>query len=119
MFVYFNANPNDERIGDCVIRAMSLALNIDYDTILKLLVNNAKYFNCDLLVKDCYAKLLDDLGYKCYDGRGYTVKEIAEDFFNKKLLLRIDGHLTCAMYGDIFDTWNTSSEMVDCFWIIE
>ena len=119
MFIYYNANPKDEKVGDCVIRAISLALDIDYDIVVKLLINNSKYFNCDLLVKDCYAKLLEDLGFKCYDGRGYTVKEIAEDLFDKKLLLRIDGHLTCAMRGDIVDTWNTSYEPVDVFWIIE
>lgn len=98
---------------------MSLALNIDYDIILKLLINNAKYFNCDLLVKDCYAKLLQDLGYECYDGRGYTVKEIAEDFFNKKLIVRVPNHVVCCMYGDVFDTWNSSYEPVDVFWVIE
>ena len=119
MFVYWNQNPKDEKIGDCVIRAISLALDIDYDIVVKLLINNSKYFNCDLLVKDCYAKLLEDLGFKCYDGRGYTVKEIAEDFYNKKLLLRIENHLTTSLYGDIVDTWNTSYEPVDVFWVIE
>ena len=119
MFIYYNTNPKNEILGDCVVRAISLALDIDYDTVVKLLINNSKYFNCDLLVKDCYAKLLDDFGFKCYDGRGYTVKEIAEDLYDKKLLLRLDGHLTCAMYGDIYDIWNTSYEAVDVFWIIE
>ena len=73
------------------------------------------------IVNDVYAKskLLEELGFECFDGRGYTVKEIAEDFYDKKLLLRLDGHLTCAMYGDIYDIWNTSYELVDIFWIIE
>lgn len=119
MFIYYNVNPNDEHIGDCVIRAISLALDIDYDIVVKLLLNNSKYFNCDLLVKDCYAELLHNLGFKCYNGIGYTVKEIAEDFSDKKLLIRIDSHLTCSLYGDVYDIWNTSYEPVDVFWIIE
>lgn len=119
MFVYYNANLNNEKIGDCVIRAISLALDLDYDVVVKLLLKNSKYFNCDLLVKDCYGKLLEDMGFKCYDGRGYTVKEIAEDFYNKKLLLRIENHLTASLYGDIYDLWNTSYEPVDVFWVIE
>ena len=54
MFIYYNANPKNEKVGDCVVRAISLALDIDYDIVVKLLINNSKYFNCDLLVKDCY-----------------------------------------------------------------
>lgn len=119
MFIYYNVNPNDEIIGDCVVRAISLALNIDYNIVVKLLINNSKYFNCDLLVKDCYGKLLDDMGFNCYDGTGFDVKELAEYFFDKKLLIRTEGHLLCALYGDVYDTWNSSHEMVDCFWIIE
>lgn len=119
MFVYYNANPKDEIIGDCVIRSISLALNIDYDIVIKLLINNSKYFNCDLLIKDCYGKLLDELGFRCYNGSGFDVKELAEYFYDKKLLIRIEGHLTCSLYGDIYDIWDTSYEPVDCFWIIE
>ena len=119
MFVYWNQNPKNEKYGNCAIRAISLALDIDYDIVLKLLINNSKYFNCDLLVKDCYGKLLDDLGFKRYDGTGFNVKELAEYFFDKKLVVRVPSHAVACLYGDVYDTWNSSYEMVDCFWIIE
>ena len=118
MFKYLNINPEGETTGDCVIRAISLALDIDYFDALDALVKNAKYFNCDMLVKQCYTNMLDDLGFERYRGNGYTVKEIAEMYFKDKLVIRIDGHLTCALYGDIYDIWNPSSEIVDEFWII-
>lgn len=120
MFIYYNANPTkDDNVGDCVIRAISLALDTDYDVVVRLLINNSNYFNCDLLVRDCYGKLLDDLGYKRYYGNGRTVKEVAEDYFDKKLVVRVPSHAVACLYGDVFDTWNSSYEPVDCFWVIE
>lgn len=118
MFKYLNVNPEGKAIGDCVIRAISLALGIDYSDAIESLLKNSEYFNCDLLVKECYGNMLDDLGFKKYYGMGRTVKEVAEDFYRDKLLIRIDGHLTCSLYGDIYDIWNTSSEIVDVFWVI-
>lgn len=119
MFRYLNLNPNGETTGDCVIRAMSLALGNDYYDTIDSLIKTSHYFNCDMLVKDCYGSMLDELGFKKYYGMGRTVKEVAEDFYDKKLLIRIESHLTASLYGDVFDTWNTSNEIVDCFWIVE
>ena len=119
MYIQFNANPKKRKVGDCVIRAISLALNTAYDVEVRLLINNSEYFNCDLLVKDCYGKLLDDLGYKKYYGYGRTVKEVAEDFYDKKLVVRVPSHVDACLYGDVYDVWNSSHEPVDVFWVIE
>ena len=119
MFVYYNANPYQEITKDCVIRAISTALNIDYDCVLKLLYENSEYFNCDMLVRDCYGKVLDEVFHltKLY-GNGALVKEIAEEFKDKKVIMRIKDHLTCSIYGDVLDIWDTSYELVDVFWIV-
>ena len=119
MFVYYNANPNHERIGDCVIRAISVALNKDYYDILYELFNISNYFNCDMIVKDCYNKLLS--GYynlKKYSGMNKTVEQVANDFRDKTLILRVKNHLTCSKNGVIIDTWDTSDEIVDIFWVV-
>ena len=118
MFVYYNINPEGKSIGDCVVRALSLALGIDYYDAIESLIANSEYFNCDMLVKECYSNMLDGLGFKRLRGNGYTVKEIAEQYYRDKLVIRIDGHLTCSLYGDIYDIWNPSHEIVDEFWII-
>lgn len=120
MFVYYNANPENIKIGDCVIRAISTALDKPYTDILYQLYDISNYFNCDILVKDCYSILLSDYyNLKCYDGMGRTVKEVAEDFFNDTLIIRIEGHLTCSKKGDIIDIWNPSNERVDYFWVVK
>jgi len=119
MYIYYNINPKGETTGDCVIRALALALNTDYYDILDKLYKTSNYFNCDMLVRNCYGKLLQEMGYKMYYGNGTTVQELAEIFYDKKLLLRINEHLTCSLYANVYDIWDTSNEIVDVFWVIE
>ncbi len=51
----------------------------------------------------------------CY---GETVSEIASAHPGNKLLIRVEGHLTCSMYGVVIDAWDCTDKVVDCFWII-
>ena len=119
MFKYHNENPNGYHIPDCVIRALTLALNIPYYEVVMLLQNNGDYYSCDCLNKLCYEKLLDyDLNLPHYIGDDSTASEIANDFPNDILLLRMEGHLSCAMYGDIYDIWDCSDEIITDFWVI-
>lgn len=119
-FIFYNANPKYERIGDCVIRAISLALNKNYYDILYELFSISNYFNCDMIVRDCYMNLLNnEYNLKNLDGMGKTVDEVVDDFRDNVLIMRLEGHLTMSKYGDVIDTWDTRNEIVDNFWIVE
>lgn len=120
MFIYYNVNPKGERIGDCVVRAISLALNIDYNIIEKELINISLLYNCDMLNKCCYNILLEDkYKLKRYKARSTKVKDLLQKFPDKTLIIRIDEHLTCAINGVVYDIWNPLEEYVDMFWIKE
>lgn len=120
MFIYYNHNPNGYHIPDCVIRAISTATGLSYyDTIHKL-KTNGNIFQCDELCKCCYEKLLDyDFGLPHYKGNGESAATIAEDFPDNILLLRMSGHLSCSMFGNIVDIWDCSDEIITDFWIVE
>lgn len=120
MYKFYNANPKNEITNDCVIRAISTALDINYYDILELLYENSNYFNCDMLVRQCYEKMLyDEFGLVMFDGINRTVEEIADYFSDYKVIMRTEGHLTCSKFGDIYDIWDTSDEIVDVFWLVE
>ena len=119
MYKYYNANPKNEIIGDCVVRAISTALDIDYYDVLNMLYNISNYFNCDMLVKDCYKELFDRFKLTQYTPNvEKRVKDVIEDFKDKILIIRIDGHLTASKYGILKDTWDCSDEIVDTFWVL-
>lgn len=110
---------NGYHIPDCVIRAIALATGIGYYAIVKMLNSNGEIFECDCLNVRCYEKLLDyDLKFRHLEGNGNTAKEVARDFPNDILLLRMDGHLSCSICGEIWDIWDCSDEVITDFWIV-
>ena len=119
MFVYHNENPNGYHIPDCVIRAITTATGMSYYDIVYYLKLNSMIFNCDELCVCCYEKLLDhDFKFEHFVGNGNTASDIAYDFCDDIILLRMDGHLSVSMYGNIHDIWDCSNEIVTDFWIV-
>ena len=43
-FIYYNASPNGQKRNDCVVRALSLALDLDYFDVEDLLVEIGDYY---------------------------------------------------------------------------
>ena len=120
MFIYYNENPNGYHIPDCVIRAITKALCLDYYEVVRLLNLNANEFQCDCLNVQCYEKLLDyDFGLPHYMSYGLTAQEVADDYKDNILLLRMRGHLSTALFGDIYDIWDCSQEEITDFWILK
>ena len=119
-YMYYNRNPWKLDEEDCVCRAISAALDIKYVAVENLLELVAGANQCDKLCVCCYHKLLEDVfGMEpiyCY---GERVGEIARSHPGRKLLIRIEGHLTCSMYGVVIDTWDCTDKVVDCYWIVE
>ena len=119
-FKYYNQNPNGYHIPDCVIRAISTALDIDYYDVVKMLKSNSEIYNCDTLCVCCYEKLLDlDFRLPHYYGDGRTANEIAEDYPRSILLLRMDGHLSTSVDGQILDIWDCGNEIITDYWVVD
>ena len=120
-FKYHNRNPDDSRINDCVSRAISEATGLSYKTTNRLLSKTAEIYQCDKLCVCCYKHLLSHfLGYTKYVCKPNTlVSDVLKDFNNCTIIVRIDGHLTCAKNGVLLDTWDCLNRNVDCFWIVD
>lgn len=120
-FTYYNRNPNNKRIKDCVCRAISTATGLKYDAVNNLLDLTAEEYNCDKLCVCCYKYLLSDI--LCYyrENCNYeiTVSQLSSKFPNNILIIRVDKHLTASMYGTPADIWDCSDELVDCYWIVD
>lgn len=120
MFRYYNANPKQKDESDCVCKAISLATNTDYYFIYYLLYDNAHKNCCEMLLRDCYTNILEDVfGLVRHCPHNKTVLEIAQAYPNNNVIIRIDGHLTCSICSVINDIWNCSDEFVTDFWVVE
>ena len=120
MWRYYNKNPDLRHEEDCVCRAISTALEISYRAAEGLTKMAATAEECDTLCVCCYHHLLED-GFGLeprYDYFQHTVGEIAERYHDRKIIIRVEGHLTCAAYGDVLDIWDCSGELVDRYWLV-
>lgn len=129
----YNANSRGTRTGDCVNRALSLALDIPYQEMRKILNERAKDHGGAWNVQTVYYPIMkehgcsewkrDGLGYK--DGTGkvtYTTQ--LEDFVDNiadpsKTYLVITGknglvsdHIVCVRDGKVWDSWDSRDQIV-------
>lgn len=120
-FLYHNINPDKSVEQDCVTRAICIASGIPYKAVNKLLQITAKEHDCDALCVCCYHHLLEDtLGYRVkFVKDNKRVEDIAKEYKNNIVIVRIDGHLTACVYGTCVDIWDCTQEKVDCFWIVQ
>lgn len=120
MFEYYNVEPDGDSLPDCVIRAITMALDLPYYEVVQMLAENGSFYECDAICVDCYSKMLThDLKLPHYIGKGALVKQIANEFSDYIVLIRINGHLTCSMYGIVLDIWDCTHEPCTDFWIVE
>lgn len=118
-YKFYNANPLGEIEQDCVCRAISTCLDMPYKSIEQKLELIGEVFECDELCVCCYHHLLEKVfGLKQKFANGKTVGEVAQEFKNNRVIIRIDGHLTCSLYGIVYDIWDCTDEKADIFWIV-
>lgn len=119
-YKYYNHNPDNIKIKDCVCRAISTATGLCYEAVDNLLGLTADAYVCEKLCVCCYHKLLENV--LCYSrvdcGFRKTVEQIAEELPRNKVIIRVDAHLTTSIYGNILDIWDCSEELVDCYWVV-
>lgn len=117
-FRYYNQNPYGNTEQDCVCRAISFALGISYRFADKLLRITSKLHRCEKLCLCCYHHLLEEFfKIKCTYFRG-KIKDLCEMFPHNILIIRIDGHLTCSVFGVVHDIWDCTDKDVTCYWIV-
>lgn len=118
-YKFYNINPQQLIESDCVCRAISAALDIDYEIIKRKLYLIGELFECEQLSVCCYQHLLEQVfELVSHDAKGRTVYEIVKEYPTDILIIRMDGHLTMAACGVVYDLWDCREEIADIFWIV-
>ena len=116
MFRRININPHSNRVDDCVVRAIALAANMDWEEVydgLYLFGRDLKAMPNTNFVWDAY---LRHIGFKRYVIPNtcpdcYTVRMFCEDNPHSTVILCTGTHAVCAIEGDYFDTWDSGNEV--------
>lgn len=124
MFVFYNNNPTGRKVGDCSIRAVSKALNIDWETAyLKVCI--AGYQMGDMPSSDSvWGAVLRQNGFyrktipnSCPDC--YTANDFCADNPKGIYVLGFGGHVATVIDGNLYDSWDSSKEIPIYVWYLK
>ena len=116
MYSYYNPHPSKNRIGDCVIRALTKALNKSWHEvyvdlcILGYIMNDwgssnavwnayliSQGFTRDIVSTDCP---------ECY-----TIKDFCENVSRGTYVIGTGTHCVCVIDNVLYDSWDSSGEV--------
>ena len=123
-YKYYQPNKKDLKdvYGDCVIRALTKALNMEwlqvFDEIQPISREMQVPFNC----RPCYEKYIESKGLK-YCGisnkkgtKRPTVDRFAKDHKTGTYILRVVNHLVAVVDGIYYDTWDCGEKSLYGYW---
>lgn len=121
MWIEYNPNPTGRRVGDCAVRAVSKALNIDWEDAYRMIASNG-YAMGDMPSSDSVwgAVLRQNGFYKKAIPNGcpdcYTVEDFCRDNPVGVFVLGFGGHVATVVDGDLYDSWDSSREIPVYVW---
>jgi hypothetical protein len=121
MWKEFNNNPCGRRVGDCAVRAVSVALGIDWEDAYEMLTR-AGYWMCDMPSSDSViGAVLRGAGYNRYAVDNscpdcYTAEEFCHANPQGTFVLFTGGHVVTAIDGCLYDSWDSSRAPVIYYW---
>lgn len=121
---YVNPNPLKKETGDCVVRAISLLTDRDWDTIYKELFNIGFELKVMPNSDEAWKAYLIKNGFKYYPLKAVKGKKrMTVDKFTRtneyndgKYLLRVANHIVTVVDGYSLDIWDCSSSCVYGYW---
>lgn len=120
-YIEFNPNPAGRKVGDCAVRAIAKALDMDWESAYILLAMNGfsmgdmpssdQVWGATLRKRGFRKSILSDRCPECY-----TVKDFCTDHPNGVYVLALGGHVVTVVDGDVYDSWDSSDEVPLYFW---
>lgn len=121
MFIEYNPNPTGRKVGDCAVRAVAKALNIDWETSYLMIVMNGyqmgdmpssnSVWGAVLRQNGFYRKAIPDTCPDCY-----TASDFCKDYPKGTYVLGFGTHVATVINGNLYDSWDSSKEIPQYFW---
>lgn len=122
-FKEMNVNPHKRKTCDCVVRALTVAFEEDYNKVYTELFNtslktgymlNEKRVEDIVLANHNFIKMKQP---KKTNGTKYTVNEIRLLSKASVIVIRVAHHLTVVKDGVLIDTWNCGYKTINNYYV--
>lgn len=121
MWVEYNPNPTGRHVGDCAVRAIAKALDIDWEEAYALISANGYAMGDMPSSNSVWGAVLRQHGFyrksipnTCPDC--YTAEDFMKDNSQGIYVLGFGTHVATVMDGKLYDSWDSSKEIPQYFW---
>ncbi len=121
MWIMYNPNPTGRSVGDCSIRAVSKALDVDWETAYVMVCANGfgmgdmpssdSVWGAVLRQNGFYRQSIPDNCPNCY-----TVEDFCRDNPKGVFVVGFGGHVATVKDGNLYDSWDSSNEIPVYVW---
>lgn len=121
MWVEYNPSPTGRRVGDCAVRAIAKALNLDWEQAFAKIAINAfamgdmpssdSVWGAVLRQNGFYRESLPNTCPECY-----TAADFCRDHPRGVFVLGFGGHVATVKDGNLYDSWDSSKEIPQFVW---
>lgn len=120
-WIKFNENPTGRAVGDCAVRAVSVALGVDWEKAYSMIAINGYAMGDMPSSNSVWGAVLRQHGFyrfnlpdTCPDC--YTFADFARDNPKGVFVLGTGTHVATIIDGNLYDAWDSSSEPVAFVW---
>ena len=120
-FIEYNPNPVGNRVGDCAVRAIAKALDIDWETAFLTLMISAydmgdmpsadSVWGATLRKHGFYRENVPSTCPDCYNAEDFTAEHPEGTY-----VLGFGGHVATVVDGNLYDSWDSSMESPQFYW---
>jgi len=115
-YIFKNQNPYNNLVGDCVIRAISLANDTDWDTTYLGIISTGYELKDMPSSNSVWSTYLKKNGFSRYIIPNtcpdcYTIKDFCIDHPNGTYILATGSHVVAVIDGNYYDTWDSGNEV--------
>lgn len=118
---FYQPSPTGRNVGDCAVRAVAKALNVDWETAFAMIAANAFEMGDVISSNSVWGSVLRQHGFKrsgipmtCPDC--YTMKQFAEDHPHGVYVVGTGNHVATIVDGKLYDSWDSSKEIPQYYW---
>ena len=117
-YMFYNANPESNDIWDCSVRALSKALDINWEAAYTILSDYARERGLMLDSVESIEGFLDD-NFERFCDLNMTLGEFANTYSRGVFLVTMPGHITVVEDGVIYDSFDCSDRFIWCSWVVK
>lgn len=114
MWKKYNSNPLQRNVDDCTVRALTIALNTDWDTAHEILCDASRDMATMPHADEVMSAILRSNGFNravipntcpdCFDAEDFCMEHPKGIY-----VLGFGGHVAAVKDGVLLDSWNSSS----------